>query len=192
LLVELLRTVRSNNLVADSHDLEYYVHFEGYNRRVDRWIPHIKILKDDEKLELELSKRKTFEEEEKNEVEGFLENDEDAGMDEKQIRMHEEATKIKTIEWIQIGKYKCETWYFSPYPEEYHHIDCLFICHYCLEFYTCEEDMTRHADKCTMRHPPGDEIYRDDKVAVFEIDGSREPTYCENLCYLSKLFLDHK
>mmetsp|Transcript_19229 Transcript_19229/g.18908 ORF Transcript_19229/g.18908 Transcript_19229/m.18908 type:complete len:113 (-) Transcript_19229:821-1159(-) len=75
------------------------------------------------KMTEELGKRKVMEEEEKNEGAGFLENDEDAGMDEKQVTMHEQATKIKTIEWVQIGKFKCETWYFSPYPEQYHHID---------------------------------------------------------------------
>lgn len=82
--------------------------------------------------------------------------------------------------------------YFSPYPEPYHHIDCLYICHYCLSFFKCSEDMSRHAKRCDIRHPPGDEIYRDGKLAMFEVDGQREPAYCENLCYLSKLFLDHK
>jgi len=53
-----------------------------------------------------MGKRKALEEEEKNEQAGFLENDEDAGMDEKQVKMHEQATKIKTIEWIQLGRYK--------------------------------------------------------------------------------------
>ena len=27
---------------------------------------------------------------------------------------------------------------------------------------------------------------------MFEVDGARQQIYCENLCYLSKLFLDHK
>ncbi len=35
-------------------------------------------------------------------------------------------------------------------------------------------------------------IKRHENNSVFEIDGSKSPTYCENLCYLSKLFLDHK
>ena len=43
-----------------------------------------------------------------------------------------------------------------------------------------------------MRHPPGNEIYRDDKISMFEVDGKTESIYCENLSYLSKLFLDHK
>ncbi len=41
---------------------------------------------------------------------------------------------------------------------------------------------------------PGDEIFRDTerRISMFEIDGHKNPTYCENLCYISKLFLDHK
>lgn len=37
--------------------------------------------------------------------------------------------------------------------------------------------MARHAERCEVRHPPGDEIYRDDVLAVFEVDGQREPIY---------------
>ena len=41
-------------------------------------------------------------------------------------------------------------------------------------------------------HPPGDEIYRHDHLSVFEVDGAVSRTYCQNLCLLAKLFLDHK
>lgn len=39
---------------------------------------------------------------------------------------------------------------------------------------------------------PGNEIYRDDRLAMFEVDGSEQKHYCQNLCYFAKLFLDHK
>eukprot|EP00753_Platysulcus_tardus_P000946 PLAT10795.1.p1 GENE.PLAT10795.1~~PLAT10795.1.p1 ORF type:complete len:243 (+),score=114.92 PLAT10795.1:622-1350(+) len=52
--------------------------------------------------------------------------------------------------------------------------------------------MVRHYRKCSRRHPPGNEIYRGRKLAVFEVDGQREKIYSQNLCYLAKLFLDHK
>lgn len=49
------------------------------------------------------------------------------------------------------------------------------------------------------RHPPGDEIYRETAeggqgcgVSVYEVDGKTNKVYCQNLCLLSKLFLDHK
>ena len=41
-------------------------------------------------------------------------------------------------------------------------------------------------------HPPGDEIYRSGNISVFEVDGQRARNFCQNLCLLAKLFLDHK
>ncbi len=32
----------------------------------------------------------------------------------------------------------------------------------------------------------------DPPVSVFEVDGKKAKVYCQNLCLLSKLFLDHK
>ena len=101
----------------------------------------------------------------------------------------------------------------------------------------------RHLTKCKHRHPPGDEIYRNGDIAMFEVgllmaalngrcsvqrripqaasavlytavlarppmlsalsrslpsisgrqvDGHKSRIYCQNVCYLAKLFLDHK
>lgn len=55
-----------------------------------------------------------------------------------------------------------------------------------------KQELVRHSEKCMVRHPPGDEIYRDDSVSFFEVDAKSQETYCENLCLISKLFLDHK
>lgn len=46
--------------------------------------------------------------------------------------------------------------------------------------------------KCVWKHPPGDEIYRKGSISVFEVDGKKNKIYCQNLCLLAKLFLDHK
>ena len=108
------------------------------------------------------------------------------------MAIHEENTRFKTISFIEIGKYRCETWYFSPFPEYYQNIDTLYICEFCLTFFKFKPELTRHEQKCKILHPLGNEIYRDQDVSVFEIDGSRNVAYCENLCYISKLFLDHK
>jgi hypothetical protein len=43
-----------------------------------------------------------------------------------------------------------------------------------------------------VRHPPGDEIYRNGNLSVFEVDGEKAKVWCQNLCYLAKMFLDHK
>lgn len=61
-----------------------------------------------------------------------------------------------------------------------------------------QKAISRHKAKCQFRHPPGDEIYRHDveetcqQLSFWEIDGAQEKVYCQNLCLLSKLFLDHK
>jgi GNAT superfamily N-acetyltransferase len=52
--------------------------------------------------------------------------------------------------------------------------------------------LERHKRKCDLRHPPGDELYRHNNLSVFEVDGKDNKLYCQNLCLLAKLFLDHK
>jgi histone acetyltransferase MYST4 len=52
--------------------------------------------------------------------------------------------------------------------------------------------LDRHVGKCPWRHPPGLEIYRKGNLSVFEVDGNTNKIYCQNLCLLVKLFLDHK
>lgn len=58
--------------------------------------------------------------------------------------------------------------------------------------------------KCTFNKPPGDQIYRSKQVipnfyikspvyiSVYEVFGARSKLYCQNLCLLGKLFIDHK
>ena len=47
-------------------------------------------------------------------------------------------------------------------------------------------------NKCGIQHPPANEIYRSNDLSVFEVDGNISKIYCQNLCLLAKLFLDHK
>lgn len=91
-------------------------------------------------------------------------------MNDRSVIEFKEATKIKTVEFIVIGKNQVEAWYFTPLPREYH-CQTLYICEFCLFFFTHKAELERHMSKCKIRHPPGDEIYRDDKVAMFEVDG---------------------
>jgi histone acetyltransferase MYST1 len=51
-----------------------------------------------------------------------------------------------------------------------------------------------HCTSCTATSPPGNEIYHDpnSSISVFEVDGKEHRMYCQNLCLLAKLFLDHK
>lgn len=103
-----------------------------------------------------------------------------------------EVARVKNLNKIQMGKHEIETWYFSPYPIEYTHVDCLYICEMCLGYFPSPFVLKRHRAKCTILHPPGNEIYRHEDVSFFEIDGRRQKVWCRNLCLLSKCFLDHK
>lgn len=52
------------------------------------------------------------------------------GMDDASIREHEEVTKVKNIQSIQIGRYVIDSWYFSPFPKEMYptgHTDCVGV-----------------------------------------------------------------
>ena len=84
-----------------------------------------------------------------------------------------------------------EAWYYSPFPKEYH-CKILYICPFCLYFFVQKSEHEEHATRCKVRCPPGDEIYRDDKVSIFEFDAKQQKVYTENLCYIARLFLDHK
>ncbi|CAG8610877.1 17077_t:CDS:1 [Acaulospora morrowiae] len=103
-----------------------------------------------------------------------------------------EISRVKNLERIHFGPYDVETWYFSPYPQEYSEVGEVHICEFCLYHFICEKQLRRHSKKCQIRHPPGNEIYRCGDISFFEIDGNKQKTYCRNLCLLSKLFLDHK
>ncbi|KAJ3214306.1 Histone acetyltransferase [Dinochytrium kinnereticum] len=103
-----------------------------------------------------------------------------------------EISRVKNINKIIMGKSEVETWYFSPYSEDFQQYDYIHICEFCLEPYASAKSFERHRMKCTIRHPPGNEIYRKDHISFFEIDGRKQRRYCRNLCMLSKLFLDHK
>lgn len=120
-----------------------------------------------------------------------------------------------------LGKYEIDTWYFSPYPEEYGKQPKLWICEYCLKYMRLEKTYRYHMvrlehtlkihwtffyqklcgeinetilfqSECTHRQPVGKEIYRKGTLSIWEVDGREHKIYCQNLCLLAKLFLDHK
>ncbi|KAL4268783.1 MYST (SAS/MOZ) family protein [Pleurotus pulmonarius] len=105
--------------------------------------------------------------------------------------MKPNALRIRTI---RFGPFDVKTWYDAPFPEEYASIPDgrLWICEFCLKYMKSRLTAGRHKLKCKARHPPGDEIYRDGAISVFEVDGRKNKIYCQQLCLLSKMFLDHK
>ncbi|CAG9865209.1 unnamed protein product [Phyllotreta striolata] len=98
----------------------------------------------------------------------------------------------KGTKYIEMGKFEMEVWYQSPYPDDYARLPKLYICEYCLRYMKSQTILHRHVVKCVWRHPPGEEVYRKDRISVWEVDGKRYKQYCQNLCLLAKFFLDHK
>jgi histone acetyltransferase MYST1 len=190
----------------DNRRTEYYVHYKEFNRRMDEWVelgrisvdrgPIEETPKDDglldklNGLERTVTRNIKRRHDEINHIQKtFDEMDPTTAALEKE---HEALTKIKYIDKIQIGKYEIDTWYFSPYPEEYGKQPKLWICEYCLKYMKFEKTYSRHVGLCTLRQPPGKEIYRKGTISMFELDGRDHKIYCQNLCLLAKLFLDHK
>jgi len=127
--------------------------------------------------------------------------DEHEGMDAAALKEHEEVTKVKNVGTLELGKYQMDTWYFSPLPKELlvrdkGMIDVLYVDEFSLNFFTRKEELLRYQRKELLgrgrRHPPGNEIYRCGNLSMFEVDGFEQRLFCQNLCYIAKLFLDHK
>jgi histone acetyltransferase SAS3 len=82
-------------------------------------------------------------------------------------------TSLPKIPQIQFGNYKIDTWFAAPYPLEFTNLSILYICEFCLKYMNSSFTLQRHSQKCVARHPPGDEIYRDESLSIFEVDGRK-------------------
>uniref|UniRef100_A0A1I7T6X6 Histone acetyltransferase n=1 Tax=Caenorhabditis tropicalis TaxID=1561998 RepID=A0A1I7T6X6_9PELO len=198
----------------EEQELMYYVHYEKLDRRNDEWIPLERVLVN-EPVEPEMVNAIIIPDEIKKEggpqtphtPSGALTRSQRRnleeyshlksavnGLDATTARLekeHEERTKIKNIPRITIGAHTINSWYYSPFPPfcENHEI---FMCEYCLLYTPHKSKFKTHLTTCKVRQPPGIEIYRKSNLSVYEVDGSGQKLYCQCLCLLSKLFMDHK
>jgi histone acetyltransferase MYST1 len=187
--------IKTDEKVPEDH--EYYVHYIHFDRRLDEWLSLDRIdLSQTVASEFDTHdqshrqrKKRKFDEHAATEVES---RDEKEAMLEALERENEEITKVKNIQCIVLGKYEIDTWYFSPYPDEYAGDEKMYICEYCLKYMKKQRTLVNHSLQCHMKSPPGRKIYDDGTLTMFEIDGREHKLYCQNLCLLSKLFLDHK
>ncbi|GFR41961.1 hypothetical protein Agub_g2758 [Astrephomene gubernaculifera] len=191
-----VRIIERRNLGGDPADpraWDYYVHYVGFNRRMDEWVslPQLDLSTAEVEQQMEGPADKKGQKK-KVAAEEHDSDSEHADFDPNQLREHEEFTKVKNIETIELGRHEMDTWYFSPFPPEFKDVKKLYCCEYSLHFFKRRSQMLRHLHKCGMRHPPGNEIYRNGNICMFEVDGKKEKAFCQNLCYLAKLFLDHK
>ncbi len=123
----------SNTKVSETEklkpeDLEYYVHYPGYDRRLDEWVSI-------DRINLEVVVSASVGEDadasprmkKKRKVDEFGDLESKEAQLAKLEREHDEITKVKNINSIVLGKYEIETWYYSPYPDEYCHEDRLIF-----------------------------------------------------------------
>eukprot|EP00457_Paulinella_chromatophora_P003952 gb/GEZN01003962.1/.p1 GENE.gb/GEZN01003962.1/~~gb/GEZN01003962.1/.p1 ORF type:complete len:474 (+),score=57.25 gb/GEZN01003962.1/:45-1466(+) len=198
---------------SDRQGTQYYVHFTDFDRRNDRWAdghqlqekkeddvsaigvipnsPHLGVL-NSPLLSPGLSNGKRMTRRKQNRqiasMEKRMEGPEEADLE----REHFERTKVKNIGKVEFGQHEVDTWYFSPYPLDVRNVSKLWICEFCLKYMKKHRTLLKHSLLCKLRHPPGTEIYRHQNLALWEIDGGKEKLYCQCLCLLAKLFIDHK
>jgi len=121
---------------TEDNNIEYYVHYLDFNRRLDEWITPDQIdpsrveERPPDKSEKESTKggRKTGRQKRKAEGSPSKNDKEDADKE------HDEMSKVKNVNTIEFGRYEIDTWYFSPYPEEFSNCSKLYICEFCLKY----------------------------------------------------------
>lgn len=190
---------------------EYYVHYSSFNRRLDEWVEFDRfdldalVKAENKRLARKAaseranhasrakSERKKKDSKKKKNMVAEVEKTTTKAVEKVQEeKKNEEASKVKNIQTIVIGCWAIDTWYYSPFPPEYSSYSTLYLCEFCLKFVRSKDALQRHCNRCVLRHPPGIEIYRKDNISMFEVDGATNRFYCQNLCYIAKLFLDHK
>lgn len=120
---------------------EYYVHYCGYDRRLDNWIPaehlDLNVFPPEPEPEKEVSPGRRKRKSDSNG--GAYRHQHHRGaqsMDPTLFAIleaeREEVTKMKNIPCIQLGRWQIDSWYYSPFPERCHGKK-LYICEYTLK-----------------------------------------------------------
>ena len=187
----------------------YYIHFLNLEKRMDKWVEQHYVLKNYGHSNFSLDGS------------NFINHQllkENAVLTRKKAALYmnesdkeeegEEKVKVRNIEKIIIGYYSIEAWYFSPYPSNFTSQKVLYICEHCLKYFKYKNTLIHHLKECEYQIPPGKKIYEMEippekstsqkenrisyLVSVYEVLGSEQKLFCQNLCLIAKLFLDHK
>jgi len=207
-------SVKRGDLVLDAELLEsregvsgpeVYCHYIDYDRRNDEWMPVERIIFSSSLLNNESAPLSVVKQKRKLEMSpeggdryrhqhhhGSTSHTMDPTLFSRLEAEREDITKVKNIAKIQLGRWEIEAWYYSPYPDFVSGHDCLYICEYTLKYTKNKKAWVQHRKTCKESGPPGKQIYSDGIVSLWEVNGSEHQVYCQNLCLLSKLFLDHK
>lgn len=196
----------------------YYVHFINCDKRLDEWVCKENLdlgsIEETTKMVASLNPLSPMSPDNKvtrqrkhvhDEVTLAQQNVEDLPATMRAFELqHEATTKVRNLDQVTLGDYEIDVWYYSPY-EEVMELPTLqlWVCEYTLKPFYDSKAIERHKLKVqqgkVLRHPPGTEVYRDDgasknspQLCFWEVDGAQSKIYCQYLCLLAKLFLDHK
>ena len=105
----------------------------------------------------------------------------------------------RSIHHVHLGCWQLDSWHHSPYLADYQ-TEQLWVCERCLRYTRSAATMKQHeasAESACDGRPTGRRVYDDTAhgVAVYEVNGGGSDTdvlYCQCLCLLSKLFIQHK
>ncbi|EAY15307.1 MOZ/SAS family protein [Trichomonas vaginalis G3] len=145
-----------------------YVHFETQDRRLDKYFDISQLTALPPPIVVDEERQKKDQE-----------------------KLEEEKEKIRNIDSVQVGKYVIDAWYYSPYPVD-KSVRKLYICEYCMKYFTSLKDLRSHYAEIFERKPPGREIYRNGDISIFEVKGKKQKMFCQCLSLLGKLFIEHK
>ncbi|PXF46927.1 Histone acetyltransferase of the MYST family 2 [Gracilariopsis chorda] len=160
---------------------EYYVHYLSFNRRLDEWVTFDRFDRNALiRSEAKRRARKAASERANHASRAKSERKRKDGKKRRPTKVDttkattkstqkaqpeekkEQVTKIKNIQTIVLGPWAIDACFEAPLYP------------------------------LSLASPPGLEIYRKNNISVFEVDGATNRLYCQNLCYVAKLFLDHK
>uniref|UniRef100_A0A7E4W2U2 histone acetyltransferase n=1 Tax=Panagrellus redivivus TaxID=6233 RepID=A0A7E4W2U2_PANRE len=202
---------RPSKTVRGGYD--YYVHFMGYNKRLDGWYSEDlidmkqiyvgrKVTNRKESVQVSPGddNRKKVNRIGQTNVEYVLATEADLQDEEedtpaiRKARKKEELEegRRRNIDMIVLNGWRIRPWYFSPYPEALTRTEGIYLCSWCLSFWPSVYAMKSHMSVCPLNGPPGKKIYEKDNLSFFEMDGGVDDVYATHLCLLAKLFLDHK
>lgn len=190
---------------VDESTRRLYVHFVERDRRMDRWVAHaeVRVAARCELTRTQTPPRRRTRAAVRELMEARPVSERVTGNAEveREERDREERTAVRNVERIVFGEYEVDAWYYSPYLLEGVCSD-LYICTGCLRYYANGARYLRHTRNCLWKRPPGQLMYEDNscvdkgghplRVSVYEVDGLASTVYCQCLCLLGKLFLDHK
>lgn len=211
-----IRTITEPDTGAES--VRYYVHFIGCDKRLDEWVTadnlDLESIEETTKMVASLNPLSPTSPDNKvtrqrkhvhDELTVAQQQVEDLPATMRAFELqHEETTKVRNLDQVTLGDFEIDVWYYSPYEKV---LDLptltLWVCEYSLKPFYDTKAIERHKLKVQqgkiLKHPPGSEIYRCEggskhapQISFWEVDGAAQRVYCQYLCLLAKLFLDHK